>query len=290
MKIAAIVVTYNRKKLLPDTVDGLLKQSRKVDKIFIIDNASSDGTFEVLRDYINDESVSYHRLERNTGGAGGFSFGMSLAKSEGFDWYWTMDDDVEPRADALEIMLGFSNISECINARKVFISNGETQFWEQYYDFATNRLIDLKNSSFANGKEWCPVNVACFEGMLISDRIVSKIGFPDSRYFIYQDDTIYGIKASLWTNVVYVRDAVFDKKIYGYGAATPMRAYYFVRNSFKLKRDAFSTGMLGAPTKFSNCLFLINLVHGSLRLIKENPSWIIVKSIWRGFFDGFRGR
>lgn len=288
-KIAAVIVTFNRKNLLVETIRGVLSQTRRVDKIYIVDNASTDQTFLAIEDLLDGNHVSYHRLERNTGGAGGFSHGMGLALNEGFDWCWTMDDDVEPRPDALEVMLKYSEISECINARKIFTKNGETQYWEQYYDFATNRLIDLKNVSFANGKDWCPTNVACFEGMLVSARIVEKIGLPDSDYFIYQDDTVFGVKASFYTNVIYVRDAIFDKKIYGYGAATPLRAYYFVRNSFKLKRDVFLTGLVGKPTKLTNVLFLINIVFSSLVMLKENFSWSIFSALRRGFIDGYKG-
>ena len=290
MKVAAVIVTFNRKDLLLETIRGVLAQSRPPEKIFLIDNASTDGTAEAVEQMADDGRLSYYRLDKNTGGAGGFSYGMQLAQAEGYDWYWTMDDDVEPRRDALETMLKYTHISECINATKIFTKNGEVQYWEQYYDFATNRLIDLKNASFWNGKDWCATNVACFEGMLISERVVSKIGLPDPGYFIYQDDTVYGIKASLWTNVIYVRDAVFDKKIYGYGAVTPMRAYYYFRNSFRLKRDIFATGAVGGATKLTNILFFINLAHAALKMLRERFDWSIVTSIGKGLADGYKGR
>ena len=43
-KIAAVVVTYNRKELLFQCLDALLKQTYPLDAIYIIDNASTDGT------------------------------------------------------------------------------------------------------------------------------------------------------------------------------------------------------------------------------------------------------
>lgn len=43
-RVHAVVVTYNRKKLLEECVNAVLKQSYPVDKLIIIDNNSTDGT------------------------------------------------------------------------------------------------------------------------------------------------------------------------------------------------------------------------------------------------------
>lgn len=68
MKVCAIVVTYNRY--------ALLHQSTPVD-ILLIDNASTDGTFENLykEGYLNKSAIYYKNLENNQGGARGFTRG-----------------------------------------------------------------------------------------------------------------------------------------------------------------------------------------------------------------------
>jgi len=54
-RVCAVVVTYNRKKLLIECLDALCKQTRSIDAIYIIDNFSNDGTAELLLEngYIN---------------------------------------------------------------------------------------------------------------------------------------------------------------------------------------------------------------------------------------------
>ena len=42
-KVIALILTYNRKKLLQEAIDALLKQTACFD-ILIVDNASTDGT------------------------------------------------------------------------------------------------------------------------------------------------------------------------------------------------------------------------------------------------------
>src|ERR1035441_9411687 len=102
--IAAVVVTYNRKALLGECLDALLKQTHPLDAIYVIDNASTDGTKEFLneRGYLRESKIRYVPLPDNTGGAGGFYEGLRHAFEAGFDWFWLMDDDVEPYLDGLE--------------------------------------------------------------------------------------------------------------------------------------------------------------------------------------------
>lgn len=47
-RIVAAVVTYNRKELLVECINALLKQTEPVD-LMIIDNASTDGTKEKIQ-------------------------------------------------------------------------------------------------------------------------------------------------------------------------------------------------------------------------------------------------
>lgn len=75
-EIAAVVVTYNRKELLKKNIEALLKQTYKEFDIYIIDNASTDGTYEYIKEYIDSNQIHYENTNKNLGGAGGFNFGI----------------------------------------------------------------------------------------------------------------------------------------------------------------------------------------------------------------------
>ena len=47
--VVAVVVTYNRLNLLQRVVGALKGQSKKLDKIYIVNNGSTDGTKEIGR-------------------------------------------------------------------------------------------------------------------------------------------------------------------------------------------------------------------------------------------------
>src|SRR4051812_18012026 len=93
-RVCAVVVTFNRKKLLVECLRGLLAQTRPLDHLIVINNASTDGTADMLAAEFPELDVVH--LPSNVGGAGGFHAGMKWARENGFDWTWVMDDDVAP--------------------------------------------------------------------------------------------------------------------------------------------------------------------------------------------------
>jgi len=270
-KIAIIVVTYNRKDLLLKCLHGILNQDYIVEKIFLIDNNSNDGTDKMIQqNFLNNKKIVYKKLKENTGGAGGFHEGVKIAFETGFDWFWLMDDDVTPEKNCLRKMLEYKEISKCIHPHEYDV-NGNEFIWEQIFDPHTGRAASLENISFKNGKDYTFVNVGCFEGMLIHRDIVANIGLPDTRFFISSDDTIYGFVASMFTNVIYVKDAILTKLIPLQKTANVKRFYYLVRNQFLIKE------YLKKYNLYRNKVFYLNLL--SLMIVIGVKQSFISKSI-----------
>ena len=112
MKIAALVVTYERKAMLSDCLTSILGQKgeNKAD-IIVIDNNSSDGTSELFLTsdgVFHRQDIHYFNTGMNTGCAGGFTFGIRKAAELGYDFVWLMDDDCIPADSALEELVKFS--------------------------------------------------------------------------------------------------------------------------------------------------------------------------------------
>ena len=101
-KVIAVVVTYNRIKLLKQCVEALQKQNYPCD-IMIVNNNSGDGTetwaIEISK---QKENIKYLNTGANIGGAGGFNAGMRWAVELGYEFIWLMDDDCMPYEDSLE--------------------------------------------------------------------------------------------------------------------------------------------------------------------------------------------
>ena len=232
--VAAVVVTFNRKELLVECLDGLLSQSSPVDRIFLIDNASTDGTPEFLmqRGYLGNEKCDYIRMPTNTGGAGGFYEGVRVAYEAGFNWLWLMDDDVEPLPNGLETMLSYSDTSKCLQSAKTF-PDGRLEPWEKWTTIEKSGRRSA--SKEPQNPEYILAQTGCFEGMLIHREIIAKIGFPDRRFFIGGDDVAYGYIASKHTPILYIRKVCFLKKIKKIGDGGLLQK---VRNRLKNRRTS----------------------------------------------------
>ena len=283
--VAAIVVTYNRKTLLPECLEGLLNQTAEIEKIIIIDNASTDGTHALLCEagYLENEKIAYYGLASNTGGAGGFNAGLKEALLGPYNWFWLMDDDVTAETTCLENLLKYRDVSECLHPRKL-LPNNEFLKWEHSIDVATLSRTGTNDLSFANGKPITFTNVGCFEGMLVSRRIVEQIGLPDPNYFISEDDTLFGFKASAHTNVSYVASALM-KRLLPLGNAAPWKAYYLIRNQFFLRSDALNHFKLKTSKK-DDAIFLLSQIIDVLRFSRKGMKYIV--PAFRGFFHGMK--
>jgi len=281
--VCAIVVTHNRPKLLLECIDGLKKQTYTLDAIYIIDNASNIDIFSLLKEkgYI-DEKTHYIRLAKNIGGAGGFNEGMKRAYKDGYDWFWLMDDDVVPVKDGLEKMLKYSTISKCIHPSKRY-SNGNRIVFEGYLDLRFPKTVFYKDDiSFNNKKDFTFINYGCFEGMLIHRNIVKKIGFPDKRFFITWDDTIYGFLASLYTCNIYIKDVVIIKKL-KQERLSKLSTYHYIKNHFIVFEYLKKFGTFNC---WSYIFLLLKSIRMSIGCIIYDLDFKKLLLIWKGFFDG----
>lgn len=78
---------YNGEKYIRDALDTLLAQTFESFEIIISDNASTDNTEEICREYVQrDERIIYFRQRENVGAAKNFQFVLEHAKAGHFMW------------------------------------------------------------------------------------------------------------------------------------------------------------------------------------------------------------
>jgi rhamnopyranosyl-N-acetylglucosaminyl-diphospho-decaprenol beta-1,3/1,4-galactofuranosyltransferase len=252
-RIAAVVVTYNRRALLEGCLDALIRQERPLDEILVIDNASTDGTAEVLSEKYTGK-VTNVRLEENVGGAGGFYEGIRLAHQQGHDWIWVMDDDVEPAPDALKALVespAFNDPSVGFLASLVLDSNRKAQvFPYRRFNWLMAACPAVREGSL--DQALVPIEAAGFLGGMVRREAIDAVGLPVKDLFIYWDDTefIYRISRRFKVFLVpaskvihkYVwvppaRSSILGKK--SRGPAAPLsetwRFYYNLRNSIFIR-------------------------------------------------------
>lgn len=192
-KVAAVVVTYNRKELLKECIEALKASTCSVD-VIIVDNNSTDGTKEYIADLIGKD-VIYKRLRKNLGGAGGFSAGMKYAVKKGYEYVWIMDDDTIVKKDTLEVLLKAKDeISDdfgFISSSVKWIDGSDCKMNRQTYK---EQISDYEKSYVMKGIY--PVKAATFVSLLFSSDAIKQIGLPLKEYFIWGDDKEYTLRMS----------------------------------------------------------------------------------------------
>ena len=88
-RVVAVVVTWNRRELLQEALAALRTQTHPPSAIVVVDNASTDGTTELL-----------------TREHAGFAAGIERALTLEPDLVWLLDDDTVPTAAAAERLVG----------------------------------------------------------------------------------------------------------------------------------------------------------------------------------------
>lgn len=203
MKTCAIIVTFNRKTMLQRCIKAVLCQTHTVDSLFIVDNASTDNTFEhlidnnlisqteLLQDELLDVSkgqqqIFYYRSSTNIGGAGGFYTGLKLAHEKNlFNAFWLMDDDGYPSESCLEQQLKYLEQFHYVMPTSIDIENGKQLSW------ATKMPNKQKTILYEEyTKVWGSIMpfVFPFNGCLFSEKLVSNVGYINPQLFIWGDD------------------------------------------------------------------------------------------------------
>ena len=187
-RVAAVVVTYNRRELLEKCLSCLCAQrfddARVRLDILVVDNASTDGTIEVVAPLTINERVRYFNTGANLGGAGGFAFGMEQAVLLGYDYVWVMDDDclTEPgtltalldAADSLEGEWGFlSSVARWTDGRICLMNVQRHPLFDNITDFTAPLQ---------------PCTLASFVSLLVPAKRIEEVGLPFAEFFVWTDD------------------------------------------------------------------------------------------------------
>ncbi|MBY4694055.1 glycosyltransferase [Burkholderia latens] len=271
MNISAVVVTRDRPGLLEQTLDALAAQSYPLASIIVVDNASGDDTRVLLA---ARKGIVVHRLDVNTGGAGGFAVGVHLGMEAGADWIWLLDDDAVPHVDALEHLVSAmpaagERVGVLCSAVHEF--GGIALQHRRYFHAETLREPSVPLSAY--DQNIVLVDTASFVGFLLNTRAAEAGGIPNSSFFLAYDDTEYSLRLSNagW-RVWLVPKSLIDHKRGPQGRLRhgpfSVKHYYNLRNQLAVKRryGKAASWRLAVPIALFGMIALRDCRLSSLRL------------------------
>ncbi|RDE51176.1 MAG: glycosyltransferase [Candidatus Accumulibacter meliphilus] len=244
MNVLAAIVTHNRCSLLERCIDHLKAQTRAPDAILVVNNASTDGTVEMLQ----RRDISFVTQE-NVGSAGGWYRGIQHALEHGFDAVWLMDDDGFSDPSALALLADALRPGVACASSVVVREDERTRFVFPFpvLDSAGIPVIwgwprklplldDLRRVAVDGTYPFAHF----FNGALISLEAVRKAGNVNRDYYIYGDEVDYFFRLRRVGSVVSVLDALHYHPDVSKRPYSPIKVYYYVKNSLVLNTRYFN--------------------------------------------------
>lgn len=312
MRLAALIVTYNRLEALKGSLPRMLAED--VDHVLVVDNASTDGTGAWLAG-LEAPGLEVLTLAENTGGAGGFAAGLAhLGTGAGSpDWTCLLDDDAWPEAGAmalfrsemarLESMSG-ANPPPGVVGAAVFLPDGTPSEMNRPGQNPFWHLPVLARALFRGGRAGFhvrddqltpeappyPADTISFVGYFLSRGAIRAGGLPEAGLFIYGDDLLYslrlrrrGVRLELWPALRFVHDCG------SIGAGMHYRPlwkiYYHSRNGVAIAREA--AGWLIFPLALA---YYTIVWWRRSRHVPAPQRGTYRRLMWRGIRDGLMWR
>jgi rhamnopyranosyl-N-acetylglucosaminyl-diphospho-decaprenol beta-1,3/1,4-galactofuranosyltransferase len=231
-RVVAVIVTYNRRDLLLESLAAVRAQHRPPDQVIVVDNASADGTADAVRAAFPD--VRLASLGENYGGAGGFAYGMAAALADGADLIWAMDDDTVPEPGALGALLAararYEGRAPAIVASTVLWTDGRP------HPMNTPRAKPMATAVERTAAAACgcvPIRSASFVSVLVDAAECRSRGLPTADFFLWNDDFEFTTRLLRRNVGLLCPDSVVVHKTRTFGSTDVDpgdRFYYEVRN------------------------------------------------------------
>ncbi len=181
--------------------------------------------------------------QENVGSAGGWHRGIQHALDNGFDAVWLMDDDGFPEVGALKV-LEEAMVSGVACASSVVVRDDDpTKFVFPFpvLDRAEMPVIlglPRKITTLADLHQLTSDGTYpfahLFNGALVSLKAVRQVGNVNQDYFIYGDEVDYFFRLRKAGLVISVLDAMHYHPDVSKRPFSPVKVYYYVKNSLIL--------------------------------------------------------
>lgn len=204
-KVAAIIVTWNKIK----DVCLVIEDTQKLDlhgislDIFVVDNASNDGTQAYLEEHYPEIKVL--QTGENLGGSGGFSYGMKFVSNLDYDYIWLLDNDVRLHHQALlplvetlekypEVGLVGSQIRKLEQPEIIQEIGGYIHEPKAHLKTYLGNSNIQSTTDILAGKPYLIVDICAAASLLFRREIINQIGVFEN-YFLHFDDVEWCLRA-----------------------------------------------------------------------------------------------
>jgi GT2 family glycosyltransferase len=246
---SAIILNWNGNGYVEEAISSLLRQDYPNLEIIVVDNGSTDGSFEFIKDKFMTKIKLIGR-NKNTGFAEGNNFGIQLSKGK---YILLLNNDAVAEKDWIAELVKtaeeYPNVGMC--ASKVlnyFARDNIDTVGHLIYRDGLNRGRGRLEKDAGQYDKLEGVFFPSGAAALYRKAMLDEIGLFDEDFFAYGEDADIGIRGRLagWKCIYVHRAVVYHRYSGSTSAYSPLKAFLVERNRtwVALKNFPFSILLL----------------------------------------------
>lgn len=219
MKTAIIILNYNDYKTTKVML-SVIEKYKEIDKIIVVDNKSSDNSYNILKEY-QSKKIDIIQTDENKGYAYGNNYGIKYALNKyKIDYIIISNPDILVKDKDIKILKedlkdkDISLIAPIIKERG-YIKRG----WKQpkylndlmsninFFHKFSDKLLNYNEEHYIAKLSKVDVVSGCF--FMIKSEALKKIDFFDEKTFLYYEENIIGKKLKDNNLNTYIDNTVF---------------------------------------------------------------------------------
>ena len=276
-QVAVIIVNYNGRDDTLECLASLQKLTYPNYSTLVVDQASGDGTVEVI--FVSFPSVTVLASPVNDGFAGGNNRGAAWALADGADYLFLLNNDTKVSPDLLEPLVAHAEASPTVGIvgpRMLYYDHpdviwsdggriaarGDSQMIDQGRKLKAAEPDETLDAAF-------PVGFVVGCGMLIRRAVWEALGGMDGAYFLYYEEADFCARARRlgWGSVTVPQSRLWHKVSRSTGGDSDQTLYYMRRNVLRYLRRCVRCPLLAVARSAADTLYLatVFLLRGPRR-------------------------
>lgn len=290
-KIGVVVLNHNDLRYTPECLKAIRRALSGEWRLWVVDNASSDGSSDTIRPQLSEEEV-WLDAGANLGYAGGNNVGIRAALSWGAQYVLVVNPDCTVEPDFLRpLVYALEAVPKAGMACPLVLDEsgaaiqslgGEIDLWTG----RCGRRLGGRPTEEAGNEIWLEVDWPHGSCMLLKREFLQNVGLLNDAYFLYYEDVEIGLRArrGKWTTLAVPGSRVHHRDTTCEGIADPKITFYGTRNQVWVEAE-YGEG-------FQRLTFLLACYFGRwprkilARLLRGHfeAAWAVVRGAWAGQF------
>ncbi len=241
-KVSILILNYNRYQYTLECINSLLGINYSNFKILLVDNCSTDDSFEKLKNELAEIEVL--QTSNNLGYTGGINFGIRHLMQKDAEYILVINNDTIVEKDFLSHLVKAmeSNPGAAAACGTILNEHDRERIW-----YASGKIISWRGLAvhLNKGEKFVQSSIVQTVGfitgclMLLKVSCLEKTGLLDERFFMYLDDIEFSRRIiNNGLKLLYVPTAIIYHKVLG-EKESAFKLYYSVRNRLLLISVSF---------------------------------------------------